>query len=106
MNVGKLNRKIVIQSQTATQDAIGQPLPDTWTTFASPWAHIVFISGVETIKGDSPTSVAKASIRIRYRKDITNAMQVVYNGITYRILDVLPDEAKRDRIDLSCEVVR
>jgi len=106
MNVGKLNRKIVIQSQTATQDAIGQPLPDTWTTFASPWAHIRFMNGVETMKGDSPTSVAKASIRIRYREDITNAMQVVYNGITYRILAVLPDEAKREHVDLACEVVR
>ena len=105
MNVGKLNRKIVIKSQSTTQEDDGQPLNE-WTTFASPWAHIVFVSGVETMKGDSPTSVAKVSIRIRYRKDITNAMQVVYNGITYRILDVLPDEAKRERVDLSCEVVR
>lgn len=105
MNVGKLNRKIVIQSQSTTQDELGQPL-NTWATFASPWAHIRFMNGVETMKGDSPTSVAKASIRIRYREDITNAMQVVYNGITYRILAVLPDEAKREHVDLACEVVR
>jgi len=105
MDFGKLNRKIAIQSQSTTQDDAGQPL-NTWTTFASPWAHIRFMNGVETMKGDSPTSVAKASIRIRYREDITNAMQVVYNGITYRILAVLPDEAKREHVDLACEVVR
>lgn len=105
MQAGKLNRKIVIQSQSTTQDDTGQPL-NTWTTFATPWANIRFMNGIETMKGDSPTSVAKASIRIRYREDITNAMQVVYNGITYRILAVLPDEAKREHVDLSCEVVR
>lgn len=105
MQVGKLNRKIVIQSQSLTQDDTGQPL-NTWTTFATPWANIRFMNGIETMKGDSPTSVAKASIRIRYREDITNAMQVAYNGITYRILAVLPDEAKREHIDLACEVVR
>lgn len=105
MNVGKLNRKIVIKSQSMNQADDGQPLNE-WEPYASPWAHIRFMNGVETMKGDSPTSVAKASIRIRYREDITNAMQVVYNGITYRILAVLPDEAKREHVDLACEVVR
>lgn len=105
MNIGKLNRKIVIQVQTATQDAGGQPLPDTWTTFASVWANIRFNSGYESIKGESVASIARASIRIRYREDITNKMRVTHNNITYEIKAVMPDEAKREFVDLACEVV-
>lgn len=105
MDAGKLNRRIVIQSQTATQDAIGQPLPDTWTTFATVWAHIKFNSGYESIKGEAVASIARASMRIRYREDITNKMRVTHNSITYEIKAVMPDEAKREFVDLACEVI-
>ena len=105
MDAGKLNRRIVIQSQTATQDAAGQPLPDTWSTFATVWANIRFNSGYESIKGESVASIARASMRIRYREDITNKMRVTHNSITYEIKAVMPDEAKREFVDLACEVI-
>jgi len=105
MDAGKLNRRIVIQSQTATQDAAGQPLPDTWTTFTTVWAHIKFNSGYESIKGEAVASIARSSMRIRYREDITNKMRVTHNGITYEIKAVMPDEAKREFVDLACEVI-
>ncbi|MFZ6801931.1 phage head closure protein [Undibacterium sp. Di24W] len=105
MNAGRLNRRITIQSFGTTQDAIGQEIQD-WSTFAQPWANIRFLNGVESVKADAEVSVSKVSIRIRYRQDITEAMRIVYNGITYQIKAVLPDEAKRDHVDLACEVVK
>lgn len=105
MKAGLLNRKITIQALGSGVDAIGQPI-ESWSTFAQPWANIRFLNGVESVKGDAEVSVSKASIRIRYRQDITEAMRVVYNGITYQIKAVLPDEAGRDHVDLSCEVVK
>lgn len=105
MKAGLLNRKITIQSFGPTQDSIGQEIQD-WAPFATTWANIRFLNGVESVKGDAEVSVSKASIRIRYRQDITEAMRVVYNGITYQIKAVLPDEAGRDHVDLSCEVVK
>lgn len=105
MKAGLLNRKITIQSFGSGVDAIGQPI-ESWSTFAQPWANIRFMNGVESVKGDAEVSVSKASIRIRYRQDITEAMRVVYNGITYQIKAVLPDEVGRDHVDLSCEVVK
>lgn len=105
MKAGLLNRKIAIQSFGSGVDAIGQPI-ESWSTFAQPWANIRFLNGVESVKADAEVSVSKASIRIRYRQDITEAMRVVYNGITYQIKAVLPDEAGRDHVDLSCEVVK
>ena len=105
MKAGLLNRKIAIQTLGAGVDEIGQPV-ETWSTFAQPWSNIRFLNGVESVKADAEVSVSKASIRIRYRTDITEAMRAVYNGITYQIKAVLPDEAKRDHVDLDCEVVK
>lgn len=105
MNIGEYNRKVTIQALVSGEDEIGQPLTD-WQTFTETWANIRFISGVEAVKGGAETSIAKASIRIRYRQDIKEAMRVKYNGITYQIKSILPDEAKREYVDLACEVVK
>lgn len=105
MRPGKRNRQVTIQLLGSSFDEIGQPV-ESWSTFAQPWANIRFINGIESIKAGSEVSVSSASIRIDYRRDITAAMRVVYNGITYQIKAVLPDEAKREHVDLACEVVK
>jgi SPP1 family predicted phage head-tail adaptor len=51
---------------------------------------------VEAIKAGAEASVVQASIRIRYRTDVTSAMRVVHGSTTYEIKAVLPDEG-RDR---------
>jgi SPP1 family predicted phage head-tail adaptor len=105
MNIGEYNRQVTIESLGTGCDEIGQP-SQVWTVFSYAWANIRFISGVEAVKGGAETSIAKASIRIRYRTNITEAMRVQYNGITYQIKAILPDEAKREYVDLACEVVK
>lgn len=105
MNAGFLNRPIAIQSLVGDVDALGQHV-ETWSTFANTWANIRFVNGVENMKADLEQSMAKASIRIRYRTDVAAAMRIVYHGITYQINAVLPDEAKRQYVDLVCEVVK
>lgn len=104
MKAGPLNRLVTIQQPGTTQDEAGQPIPG-WTTLATVWANIRHLSGVETIKADAPTSVVKASIRIRRRTDVTAAMRVVHGSTTYEIKAVLPDEESRERVDLACEVI-
>lgn len=104
MNAGFLNRKVLIKSCSTSVDSLGQPV-ETWSTFATTWANIRFLSGVETAKAGTEVSLKKASIRIRYRTDITEAMRVEYYGLTYQINAVLRDEAKRVYVDLVCEVV-
>jgi SPP1 family predicted phage head-tail adaptor len=39
MQAGNLNRRIVVQAQTTSQDAVGQPL-QTWSTVYSCWASV------------------------------------------------------------------
>lgn len=104
MNIGKLNREVTIKSLAVGQDAIGQPT-QTWATLATVWANIRFGTGAEAIKADVGASIAKASIRIRNRADVTAAMRVYEGATVYEIKAVLLDPQDRDRLDLVCEVV-
>lgn len=104
MRSGLLNRRVTIQKLAVGQDAIGQPVT-TWTDLATVWASVVYLQGLETIKGDADTSVKKASIRIRRRTDVTAAMRVLLGATVFEIKAALPDEQDRERTDLACEVV-
>lgn len=107
MDIGRLNRRVSIQQRSASQDAVGQPV-ETWSEFAAVWADIRFNTGMksmETISADAQTSVAVASVRIRFRSDITAAMRVVDGTTVYHIKTVLPNIGAKDYTDLVCEVV-
>ena len=105
MQAGKLKDYVSLQTPGTVQDAFGQEIPG-FTEVTKLWANIRFISGIEAIKADTPTSIAKASIQIRKRAGVLPNMQIVdADGIVYRIDAVLPDKEHRDRINLPCEVI-
>ncbi len=104
MDIGRLNKRITIQSQSASYDAAGQQV-DTWTTFATVWANIRHKSGTETIKADVLTSTVKASMRIRYLTGVNAGMRVVYQNTVYRIEAVLPHVEDKRYVDLVVEVL-
>jgi SPP1 family predicted phage head-tail adaptor len=104
MNIGKLNKRITIQSQSSTFDAAGQQV-ESWSTFATVWANIKHLSGIETIKSDAMASTVKASIRIRYIPGINAGMQVIYQNLTYRIEAVLAHVDEKRYIDMTVELI-
>lgn len=104
MQAGKLNKRVTIQHLAPGEDAWGQPLPEGWVELGKAWASILHQSGLSTIKADAQTSVVKASIRLRYRTDLKAGMRVSHGLTVYAVRAVLPDEAKREYVDLVCEV--
>jgi len=104
MKAGALRTRVFIERQSTTQDAVGQPLT-TWTTLATVWAEIRYRRGLEAIQADAMVSTAHARIRIRWRTDVTAGMRVRSAGTTFNITAVLPEEIKREYVDLVCEVV-
>ena len=103
MNAGKLNRRVTIQQKTVVYDELNQPISEDWTDFAMVWADIKFLSGLETVKASADISVSRASIRIRFRDDITSDMRVTFEQSVFDIHSVLPDVAKHEYCDLVCE---
>ena len=105
MRAGTLTDLLSLQEPGETQDAIGQPIPG-WTEVAQEWANIRYLSGIEAIRANATSSVAKVSIQIRKRDGVTAAMQFVgADGVVFKIETVLPDMQHRDRINIVCEVV-
>ena len=105
LDAGDLNRRITIQRKGAGTDDWGTPLPDAWDDVTKAWANIRNLSGLGAIKADAEAAVVKTSIRIRYRADISPGMRVLHGTTVYDIKAVLPDEARREYVDLVCEVV-
>jgi SPP1 family predicted phage head-tail adaptor len=105
MRPGLLNSRVVVQQQSTTQDALGQPVL-SWSTFATVWADVRHTSGIEAVKDSAIASVVRASIRVRYRGDLTTAMRVVHGSTTYNIVAVLPDVGGKEYVDLACEVLQ
>lgn len=106
ISAGRLNTLLELQQPATGQDAAGQPATG-WVKLDELWGDVRHASGLQTIKADADTSIVKVSIRIRHRSGITAAMRLVEkeSGVAYAIAAVLPD-ARKEFIDLVCEVVR
>lgn len=104
MDAGKMNCLVQIQRQSTTRDAGGQKT-GAWDLFTSVWANIRHQSGEQSIQAEAEVSVVRASIRIRWRTDVTAAMRVQHGAAVYEIRAVLPDQATRRWVDLVCEQV-
>ncbi|MFT3815442.1 MAG: phage head closure protein [Acidovorax sp.] len=105
MQAGKLNKRVTIQQKGAATNSWGEPLPDAWEEVAKVWARILHQSGMASIKADAQTSVVKASVRVRYRTDLLAGMRVLHGTTVYLVRAVLPDEVRREHVDLVCEQV-
>lgn len=99
-----LSTRVVLQRRSAGEDALGQPVT-TWATHDTVWADVRHGTGMEAIKADARMSVVRASIRIRYRTDLTAGDRVLIGSTVYEITAVIPDLQRRVFTDLVCEVV-
>lgn len=104
LQAGQLTRLVTIRRRSAGEDALGQPV-NTWADYATAWADVRHQSGMESLKADARMSTVKASIRVRYRTDLTAGDRVALGSTTYEIMAVMPDEQRREFTDLACEVV-
>ena len=105
MQAGRLTTRLTLQTPGTTQDAVGQPAA-TWSDLALVWGDVRMVSGLETIKAGADTSVVKASIRVRTGLPFNAGQRLVADdGTVYHINAVLPDRARRQHVDLVCEVV-
>lgn len=107
MRIGSLNRQVQLQRLVSTPTGTGGST-SAWVDVATVWANVRMLNGLETVRADFPVSVAKGSIRIRWREDVDATCRVLYaaNGTTtiYDVKAVLPDLVAREYLDLSVEV--
>lgn len=104
MVIGRLDRKISLQSATMTKNAIGESVK-TWTEVASIWGTMTYPKGLvsdEKLEQGRETAVVPVEWWIRYREGVNEAMRILYKSEYYYITRVnYPDRNKS--LKLVCE---
>jgi len=94
MNIGKMRQKITLVQRNEAQDSQGEPLPPT--EVATVFAQIQMLSAKYTEKTQIVITESTHKFTIRYRDDVTSAMQIQYDGRVFNIEAVFdPTEMKR-----------
>lgn len=86
---GRLRHRIVIQQDTPSQSATGHPTPSL-STLATVWAARRAVSARERLSAGGEQAVADFVFLIRYRSDVTAKMFILFEGVTYDIVGVIP----------------
>jgi SPP1 family predicted phage head-tail adaptor len=93
---GQLDRRIVIESYTATRDALGGEV-QTWATHATVWGGVIYkeLQSDETQMAGSQVASKKVNFRIRYLSTVTEKMRVSFESEYYDILSITHEGRKR-----------
>jgi SPP1 family predicted phage head-tail adaptor len=102
MKAGKLRHRIIIQSPTETRNAYGEP-EVAWGTFATMWATVEPLRGRELWAAAAINARTATRIRIRYIKDITPKMRVLYGSRVYLITAIIDEEMRHRDMQLMVE---
>jgi SPP1 family predicted phage head-tail adaptor len=84
MRGGELDRRIVIQTVTETQDGYGG-LVEAWSTFAEVWARKMEQSSKEFFASAQENAEQLVVFRTRWLSGVTTKMRVLYDGQLYDI---------------------
>lgn len=103
-NPGKLDRRIVIEARTLTQDAAGGNV-ETWATLISCWAQKVDERGQESEIADSDRAENATMWRVRYKSALigvsaASGYRITYKGETFDITHA-KEEGRQDTHLLS-----
>lgn len=98
-NIGKRDRRIVIQELTNTSDEYNQPVP-TWSTFATVWASVDDKSGNESYQADQLTATRRTIFNIRYLSGVRETMRILYNNRYYNI-EVIASPDRNRSLELT-----
>ncbi len=100
MNIGRLDRKIVIEEPTNATNSIGEYV-STWTTFHTCFAGVTRFGGVEKLEASKTTATNRVRFKIRFFAGIEEDMRVVYNSKNYIITEI--QELGREGLWLTAE---
>lgn len=87
MNIGKLDRKIVIQSETVAKNEQGESVA-TWATYHTCFAMVQKAGGNEKIESGRITATNRKKFKIRFYDGIDEGMRIVYNSNYYDIVEI------------------
>jgi SPP1 family predicted phage head-tail adaptor len=94
INIGRLDRRIVIQELTNTSDEYNQPV-SSWATFTTVWAEVKDGGVSEGFQADQLTATRMTTFVTRYMTGLTELMRILYGGKVYNIRGIRSPDRKR-----------
>jgi len=104
MNIGSLNKRVLIQAPTKAGDGMGG-FTETWADQATVSAAIWPVSANEQIKSMGVTMTMSHRIRIRYRSDIRSSWRLKYKNNYFDIVSIVNPNMGNRMLDLMVKAV-
>lgn len=102
MKIADYRHRIKFLKKTYTRDSEGMTV-ETWQDVATVWASYEPISGREYFAAAAVNAENTARFRIRYYKDISPDMRVLFDGRTFDIKSVIDVQGRRREMELMCQ---
>ena len=87
MNIGRLDRKIVIENKSTAKNAYGESV-STWATFHTAFANVQKAGGTDRDEASKTTATQKVKFKIRFFDGIDENMRIQYDGFEYVITQI------------------
>jgi SPP1 family predicted phage head-tail adaptor len=104
MKIGELRQRVILQKKEITEDELKQQY-ETWMDTATVWASVEPLSGREYFAAGQVNSEISVKVTIRYRKDVTPDMRVVFGGKVYETLSVINLKERCETLVMMCREV-
>ncbi len=104
--IGEMDRRIVIQEETATRGSSGQEIL-SWATLYTCWAKLAFPStgSGEQVSNDQVIVTTRADFIIRKRDGIDEKVRIVYGGSNYSIVNINEHGGRNEFLLLQAQKV-
>lgn len=99
MNLGKLDRRLTLEQNTASQNDFGEAVP-AWAELGQRWARVEYKQGSESFQADEQVAVQRIDFTIRYEKGLSSRLRVRYEGQVYDI-DAVAEIGRRHGLKLT-----
>lgn len=105
LGAGKLDRRIVLQSATITNDPNYNEEILTWTTCATVWARMEFHKSDEGEAASREYAEMGLYFTIRYRDDVSAEHRIVYESNNYEIIGRPREIGRRKHLKIRARLV-
>ena len=102
MNIGRLDKRVVLERFTATQNDIGEWIEE-WAPLVSVWAAVEPLNGREFFAAGGAQAETTTRIRIRYRPGITSGDRVNQDGVLHDITATINPRTSDRELVLMCK---
>ena len=102
MNIGDMNKRIILQSESRTLGAGGRPVV-VFTNIATVWASVVMRHHSPVMHGDKLEYPSEAIFTTYFDASFKSARRIDWDGTFYTILSVSDRDARAEKLEFHCQ---